>query len=69
MRALVLAAPPDYPGGGFMSGHIIILWNRQGHGYFVSLHYDGPRTGAPYPFQERLAAALTIARSARPLPK
>jgi hypothetical protein len=66
-RALVLVAP-DYPTGGFMGGHIIVLWNRGGHGYFVSLHYDGPRSGARYTQAQRVNAALAIGRSARPFP-
>lgn len=65
-RALVLVAP-DYPTGGFMGGHVIVLWNERGHGYFISLHYDGSRTGASYTRAARVAAALALARSARPL--
>ncbi len=66
-RALVLVAP-DYPTGGFMGGHVIVLWNGGGHGYFVSLHYDGSRAGARYTREQRVNAALAIARSARRLP-
>jgi hypothetical protein len=65
-RALFLASPPS-PAGGFMGGHVIVVWNRSGRGYFVSLHYDG-RSGVSYTVQQRVAAALAIARSARPLP-
>ncbi|MBA3841479.1 MAG: hypothetical protein H0X39_02475 [Actinobacteria bacterium] len=66
-RALVLVAP-DYPAGGFMGGHVIILWNWGGHGYFISLHLDRSRTAAPYTQAERVSAALVIARSAAPSP-
>jgi hypothetical protein len=65
-RALILVAPA-YPAGGFMGGHVIVLWNRHGHGYFISLHYDGSRTGVSYTLEERASAALVIARSAHPL--
>jgi hypothetical protein len=63
-RALVLVAP-DYPTGGFNGGHVLVVWNWHGHGYFISLHYDGSRTGASYTQRARVAAALAIARSAR----
>jgi hypothetical protein len=65
-RALVLVTPA-YPAGGFMGGHVIVLWNWHGHGYFISLHYDGSQTGVSYTVQERASAALVIARSAHPL--
>jgi hypothetical protein len=60
--ALVLVSAP-YPGGGFMGGHVIVLWNADGHGYVLSLHYDGRRSGIAYTQAERVAAALAIARS------
>jgi hypothetical protein len=50
-----------------MGGHVIALWNWRDHGYFVSLHYDGSRTGTSYTLEARLGAALAIARSAQPL--
>jgi hypothetical protein len=65
-RSLVIAAPA-YPAGGFMGGHVIALWNWRGHGYFISLHYGGSRTGASYTLEERVGAALAIARSGQPL--
>ena len=64
--ALVLVAP-DYPTGGFNGGHVLVVWNWHGHGYFISLHYDGSRIGASYTQDARVAAALAIARSARPM--
>jgi hypothetical protein len=63
-RALVLVAP-GYPTGGLNSGHVLVVWNRHGHGYFVSLHYDGSR-GTSYTQGARVSAALAIARSAQP---
>lgn len=64
--ALVLVAP-GYPTGGFNGGHVLVVWNWHVHGYFISLHYDGSRTGASYTQDARVAAALAIARSARPM--
>jgi hypothetical protein len=63
--ALVLAAPP-YPDGGFMGGHVIVLWNRQQHGYMLSFHYQSSRTGHIYALSERVAAAINVARSFKP---
>ena len=63
--ALVLVAPP-YPDGGFMGGHIIILWNQGEHGYLLSFHYNG-RNGRAFSFLTRVSAALAIARTFVPL--
>jgi hypothetical protein len=57
--ALVVRTMP-YPAGGIHGGHVVVLWNHGGHGYFVSLHFAG------LPRAERIAAALAIARSSRP---
>jgi hypothetical protein len=59
--ALVLSAATDYPLGGLLSGHLIVIWNRGGHGYFISLHF------AAYPDQARLQALLEIAASSAPV--
>jgi hypothetical protein len=56
--ALVLRAPP-YPRGGVHGGHVIVLWNRGGHGYLVSLHFAGGH--ARYSQAQRIDAALAIA--------
>jgi hypothetical protein len=64
--ALVLVAP-SYPDGGFMGGHVIILWNWQHHGYMLSFHFASAPSGAPYTVRERVAAALAIARSSAPV--
>jgi hypothetical protein len=65
---LVLVARADYPTGGWMGGHVIVIWNSDGHGYFVSLHFAQSRSGRAYTVAERVAAALAIARSSRPVP-
>jgi hypothetical protein len=59
---LVLVAPP-YPDGGFMGGHVIVLWNRQHHGYMLSFHFASGPGRTAYTLRERVAAALAIARS------
>ena len=63
-EALVLQAAP-YPKGGFMGGHLIILWNWHSHGYMLSFHFDGVRNGSLYATGQRLAAALAVASSFR----
>lgn len=63
--ALILVAA-GYPQGGLLSSHLIVLWNHGQHGYFVSPHFDVSPKGTPYSRPERIAAALTIARSATP---
>jgi hypothetical protein len=55
-RALVLESPP-YPRGGINGGHVSVLWNSDGRGYLVSLHFQG------YPLRDRIAAAIGTARS------
>jgi hypothetical protein len=60
--ALILVAPP-YPDGGFMGGHVIILWNQQHHGYMLSFHFATGPSGRSYTRDERVAAALEMARS------
>jgi hypothetical protein len=59
---LVLCAPP-YPSGGVHGGHLIVLWNRRGAGYLVSLHFADRHRPNRYPQAARVAAALAIARS------
>jgi hypothetical protein len=63
--ALVLTAPA-YPEGGLNGGHLIILWNTRGHGYFISLHFDVSPTGAGYSESERLLTAIAVAKAAAP---
>jgi hypothetical protein len=63
-RALILRAP-SYPTGGFMGGHVIVLWNNGGHGYFVSLHFSVDASGHAYPFAARIATAVFLARTSR----
>ena len=63
--ALILVAPA-YPQGGLMGGHVIILWNWHGHGYMLSLHFDGSPSGRIYTLTERIAAALAVAGSFAP---
>jgi hypothetical protein len=60
-NALILIAPP-YPDGGFMGGHVLILWNRQHHGYMLSFHFAAAPSGRAYTRDERVAAALEMAR-------
>jgi hypothetical protein len=67
VAALVLLAPA-YPEGGFMGGHVIVIWNLQHHGYMLSFHYAAaPGEGVYYSLGERVAAALRIARSFAPV--
>ena len=56
-----MAAP--YPIGGFMGGHVFVLWNRQQHGYMLSLHFDGAPNGRAYSLADRVDAALQVASS------
>jgi hypothetical protein len=62
--ALVLMAPP-YPLGDLSGGHIIVVWDAYGHGYFVSPHLAVGPHGLPYSLRQRIEAALAIARSCR----
>ena len=39
-----------------MGGHVIVIWNSDDHGYFVSLHFAQSRGGRPYTVAERVAA-------------
>lgn len=64
--ALVLVAPA-YPQGGLMGGHVIILWNWHQHGYMLSLHFDGSRSGRVYTLTERIVAALAVAAGFAPV--
>ena len=66
--ALVLAAPP-YPNGGFMGGHVIVLWNSHRHGYMLSFHFEVSRSGHAYSLATRVATALAVARSFAPVPR
>ena len=63
--ALILVAEP-YPLGGFMGGHVIVLWNRQQHGYMLSLHFDAAPNGRAYSLANRVTAALDVASSFAP---
>ena len=40
-RAVVLVAP-DYPTGGFNGGHVLVVWNWHGYGYFISCTTTAP---------------------------
>lgn len=62
LRGLALRAPP-FPVGGLSGGHIIVVWNVDHHGYFVSLHLSRDPRGHPYSVAQRIQAALVIARS------
>ena len=64
--ALILLAPP-YPEGGFMGGHVIVLWNREQHGYMLSFHFGRSHAGRGYTLSERLTAALAVAHSFTPV--
>ena len=59
--ALVLQSAP-YPRGGINGGHVSVLWNMNGRGYLVSLHFQG------YPLRDRIAAVVGMARSSSPVP-
>jgi hypothetical protein len=54
--ALLLREPP-YPQGGLHGGHVLALWNQDGHGYVVSVH------GIGLDQQALIAVAVTVARS------
>lgn len=64
--ALILVVAP-YPIGGFMGGHVIVLWNWQRHGYMLSFHFEGVRNGHAYSLAERVTAALRVASSFSPV--
>ena len=57
-QALVLTEAP-YPVGGMHGGHVLVVFNVEGHGAFVSLHLGG------FTQAQRIAAALSIASSWR----
>ena len=59
--ALVLQSPP-YPRGGVNGGHVAVLWNSDGRGYLVSLHFQG------HPLRDRIGAAIGTARSTSLVP-
>jgi hypothetical protein len=59
VRADVLHEPP-YPAGGLHGGHLVVLWNEDGHGYLASVH--GERLSR----RALISIALTMARSTRP---
>jgi hypothetical protein len=63
-EALVLHGPP-YPRGGIHGGHVVVLWNLDGHGQLVSLHFTSRRHPERYPHRARVATALAMARSTR----
>jgi hypothetical protein len=50
-----------------MGGHVIVLWNRQHHGYMLSFHFASGPGGTAYPLADRVKAALAIARSSTPV--
>jgi hypothetical protein len=54
--AVVLREPP-YPQGGLQGGHVLVLWNRAGHGYLTSVH------GAGMTQSELMHVALALADS------
>jgi hypothetical protein len=56
--AAILQEPP-YPAGGLHGGHVVVLWNENGHGYLVSVH--GERLSR----RALISIALSMARSAR----
>jgi hypothetical protein len=58
----VVVASPPHPRGGINGGHVSVLWNQDGRGYMVSLHFAG------YPLRDRIAAAIAMARSSSPPP-
>jgi hypothetical protein len=58
-RGVVVQSPP-HPAGGINGGHVSVLWNQDGRGYLVSLHFAG------YPLRDRIAAAIGMARSSSP---
>jgi hypothetical protein len=60
-RGVVVQSPP-HPRGGINGGHVSVLWNQDGRGYMVSLHFAG------YPLRDRIAAAIGMARSSSPPP-
>ena len=64
--ALILVADA-YPLGGFMGGHVIVLWNRQQHGYMLSLHFDAAPNGRAYSLSNRVTAAVQVASSFAPV--
>lgn len=64
---LILAAP-SYPAGGMHGDHLIVLWNRSGRGYFVSLHLEAAPGRRDYTRVERRAAAVATARSFELMP-
>jgi hypothetical protein len=53
----IVVQTPAYPRGGINGGHVVVLWNSDGRGYLVSLHFAG------YPLRDRIAAAIGTARS------
>jgi hypothetical protein len=54
--AIVLREPP-YPQGGLQGGHVLVLWNRSGHGYLTSVH------GIAMTQDELIEVALALADS------
>jgi hypothetical protein len=57
-RAAILQEPP-YPAGGLHGGHVVVLWNEDGHGYLASVH--GERLSR----RALISIALTMARRSR----
>jgi hypothetical protein len=56
----VVVHSPSHPRGGINGGHVSVLWNQDGRGYMVSLHFAG------YPLRDRIVAAIGMARSSAP---
>jgi hypothetical protein len=57
-RAAILQEPP-YPAGGLHGGHVVVLWNENGHGYLLSVHGERLSRSA------LVSIAVSMARSAR----
>jgi hypothetical protein len=53
----VLLQEPQYPQGGVQGGHVLALWDQDGHGYIVSVH------GLSMTRAALIEAALALARS------
>lgn len=61
--ALLLRSDP-FPEGGLHGGHYTLVWNEDGRGYAVGVHYaSGDRTRAPRP--DQIAALARLATSMR----
>ena len=52
----------DYPDGGVHGGHLALVWNQDGSGYTLSLHFADRSRRTP---GERETALLETARTMR----